>query len=57
MPLRGETILGYVQGMHISYLSEQARQAWGKYHVEPGQLEDRYRYNQISAAWMPWCRR
>ena len=47
MPFRGETILGYVQGMHISYLSEQARQAWGEVPaLSLVSLEDRYRYNQ-----------
>ncbi|WP_029654920.1 ribosome-associated ATPase/putative transporter RbbA [Marinobacter daepoensis] len=47
MPFRGETILGYVQGMHISYLSELAQRTLG---VVPTltlvTLEDRYRYNQ-----------
>ncbi|SFM53665.1 ribosome-associated ATPase/putative transporter RbbA [Marinobacter pelagius] len=47
MPFRGETILGYVQGMHISYLSEQARRAWGEVpSLSLVSLEDRYRYNQ-----------
>ncbi|MBY6222057.1 ribosome-associated ATPase/putative transporter RbbA [Marinobacter nauticus] len=47
MPFRGETILGYVEGMHISYLTELAQRTLG---VVPTltlvTLEDRYRYNQ-----------
>lgn len=47
MPFRGETILGYVEGMHISYLTERAQRTLG---VVPTltlvTLEDRYRYNQ-----------
>ncbi|RBP75616.1 ribosome-associated ATPase/putative transporter RbbA [Marinobacter nauticus] len=47
MPFRGETILGYVEGMHISYLTELAQRTLG---VVPAltlvTLEDRYRYNQ-----------
>ncbi|BCO32504.1 ABC transporter ATP-binding protein/permease [Thiohalobacter sp. COW1] len=47
MPFRGETIMGYVQGMHVSYLSEQARRAWGEApRLSLVSLEDRYRYNQ-----------
>lgn len=47
MPFRGETILGYVQGMHLSYLSEQAQRAWGEVpRLSLVSLEDRYRYNQ-----------
>ena len=47
MPFRGETILGYVEGMHISYLTGLAQRTLG---VVPTltlvTLEDRYRYNQ-----------
>lgn len=47
MPFRGETILGYVQGMHIHYLSEQARRTWGEVpRLSLVDLEERYRYNQ-----------
>lgn len=47
MPFRGETILGYVQGMHLSYLSELAQRSWGEVPVlSLVTLEDRYRYNQ-----------
>ncbi len=47
MPFRGETILGYVQGMHYSYLSDLALRTYG---VVPTlslvSIESRYRYNQ-----------
>ncbi len=47
MPFRGETILGYVQGVHVSYLSELARQTWGQVPaISLINLEARYRYNQ-----------
>lgn len=47
MPFRGETALGYVQGLHydyLSYLSERTRGAT----VDPiaAEIEVRYRYNQ-----------
>lgn len=47
MPFRGETIKGYVQGMHYQYLTDLARRTTG---VAPqaglAGLEVRYRYNQ-----------
>ena len=47
MPFRGETILGYVQGLHISYLKELAQRTWGETPtLSLVTLEDRYRYNQ-----------
>ncbi|MBB5321781.1 ribosome-associated ATPase/putative transporter RbbA [Marinobacter oulmenensis] len=47
MPFRGETIQGYVQGLHISYLSELAQRTLGEVPaVSLVSLEDRYRYNQ-----------
>lgn len=47
MPFRGETILGYVQGMHISYLRELAERTLGMVPtLTLVTLEDRYRYNQ-----------
>lgn len=47
MPFRGETILGYVQGLHISYLGELAQRTWGEAPtLSLVTLEDRYRYNQ-----------
>lgn len=47
MPFRGETIQGYVQGLHISYLSELAQRTLGEVPtLSLVSLEDRYRYNQ-----------
>ncbi|MDX1552152.1 MAG: ribosome-associated ATPase/putative transporter RbbA, partial [Marinobacter sp.] len=47
MPFRGETILGYVQGLHLSYLGELAQRSWGDQPVlSLVTMEDRYRYNQ-----------
>ncbi|MBU3723905.1 MAG: ATP-binding cassette domain-containing protein [Burkholderiaceae bacterium] len=47
MPFRGETILGYLQGLHMDYLSQLALQYRGQ-HLAFGavRLEMRYRYNQ-----------
>ena len=47
MPFRGETIKGYVQGLHYQYLSDLALRT----SVEPprtmaAEIETRYRYNQ-----------
>ena len=46
-PFRGETIKGYVQGMHYQYLADLARRTYG---AQPqtglADLEMRYRYNQ-----------
>lgn len=47
MPFRGETIKGYVQGLHIRYLSELAQRTLGEVpNLSLVSLEDRYRYNQ-----------
>ncbi len=47
MPFRGETIRGYLQGMHYSYLAQLARQTLGTTpHLVPGTIAARYRYNQ-----------
>jgi ribosome-dependent ATPase len=45
MPMRAETIKGYVQGIHASYLQELARQSQYGASASPAQLEVRYRYN------------
>ncbi|WP_374287654.1 ribosome-associated ATPase/putative transporter RbbA [Pseudomonas fluvialis] len=45
MPTRAETIKGYVQGMHQSYLQELARQSSQASAALPVNLEVRYRYN------------
>ena len=46
MPMRAETIAGYVQGMHLYWLSERARVGLGK-NAPPAShvLETRFRYN------------
>jgi len=47
MPFRGETIVGYMQGMHYSYLTQLAKQKTGKVaSMAPANIEMRYRYNQ-----------
>jgi ribosome-dependent ATPase len=47
MPFRGETILGYVQGMHYDYLTQLVKQNHGKeFNMVPANVEMRYRYNQ-----------
>ncbi len=45
MPFRGETIKGYVHGVHRSHLYDVARRE-GIMVSEPAELELRYRYNQ-----------
>ncbi|MCC7422241.1 MAG: ribosome-associated ATPase/putative transporter RbbA [Planctomycetaceae bacterium] len=46
MPMRAETIHGYVQGMHSLWLSEKARQTLGQRHLAgPATIEIRFRYN------------
>lgn len=46
MPFRGETIRGYVQGLHYQYVTELITQATGTAPVQAATLEARYRYNQ-----------
>ncbi|GEP61480.1 ribosome-associated ATPase/putative transporter RbbA [Reyranella soli] len=46
MPSRAETVRGYVQGMHAQWLSEKARQLYGRAAAAGDfQLVIRYRYN------------
>ena len=46
MPTRAETVRGYVQGMHPTWLTQKARQLYGDAAtVGDFQLEIRYRYN------------
>ncbi|MCC8180019.1 MAG: ribosome-associated ATPase/putative transporter RbbA, partial [Planctomycetes bacterium] len=46
MPQRAETINGYVQGMHQSWLQEQVRYTLGEdAAASPANIETRYRYN------------
>jgi ribosome-dependent ATPase len=44
MPQRAETVVGYVQGLHASYLAERAKEA-GIPTASPADIEVRYRYN------------
>lgn len=47
MPFRAETIHGYVEGLHLNYLTELSRRAYGtEPTLLPAQVEPRYRYNQ-----------
>ena len=46
MPTRAETVLGYVQGMHQSWLTQKARERYGDTAVAGDfQIAVRYRYN------------
>jgi len=46
MPQRAETVQGYVQGLHASWLAEQARRASSETSTEsPAEIAIRYRYN------------
>jgi len=47
MPFRGETIVGYMQGMHYDYLAKAAKyKPGGAAAKSPADIEMRYRYNQ-----------
>lgn len=46
MPTRAETVRGYVEGMHMSWLAHKAREIYGDAAAQGDfQLEIRYRYN------------
>jgi ribosome-dependent ATPase len=46
MPARAETVRGYVEGMHVSWLAQKAREIYGDAAAHGDfQLEVRYRYN------------
>ncbi|WP_290873586.1 ribosome-associated ATPase/putative transporter RbbA [Aquabacterium sp.] len=45
MPTRGETVLGYVQGMHLGWLGEQATHRLGVSSPPLAKVETRFRYN------------
>lgn len=45
MPLRAETIKGYVQGMHLAWLSQKVKEMSGKDSTSLANIETRYRYN------------
>jgi len=47
VPFRAETSRGYVQGLHLDYLTDLARREQGaKVQVLPVNIETRFRYNQ-----------
>ena len=46
MPFRGETIRGYVQGVHQDYLARLAHRGAAPPRGPGATLEMRYRYNQ-----------
>ncbi|MCO5065275.1 MAG: ribosome-associated ATPase/putative transporter RbbA [Rhizobiaceae bacterium] len=46
MPTRAETVRGYVEGMHMDWLAQKARETYGEAATQGSfQLEVRYRYN------------
>ena len=45
MPMRAETIRGYIQGMHTGWLTEQARMKLGAQLPAQINIQTRYRYN------------
>ncbi|MCA0928136.1 ribosome-associated ATPase/putative transporter RbbA [Ruegeria profundi] len=45
IPFKGETVEGYVAGLHQTFLDEQARST-AKHPVEIASIEPRFRYNQ-----------
>ena len=46
MPYRGETILGYIRGLHAKYLEQLNKESNGTDQQPVATLEKRYRYNQ-----------
>lgn len=46
MPFRGETVLGYVQGIHYQFLQDAARRVYGvELALTPANFQVRYQYN------------
>jgi len=45
MPMRADTIKGYVQGIHLTYLQQLAREAGVDEQLAPADVAIRYRYN------------
>jgi ribosome-dependent ATPase len=46
MPTRAETVRGYVEGMHMTWLAQKAREIYGEAAAQSDfQIEIRYRYN------------
>ncbi|PKO38664.1 MAG: multidrug ABC transporter ATP-binding protein [Betaproteobacteria bacterium HGW-Betaproteobacteria-6] len=46
MPYRGETIRGYMDGLHRDYVRQMLREATGNTPAKVLEIESRYRYNQ-----------
>jgi ribosome-dependent ATPase len=46
MPFRAETIHGYLQGVHLQFLSDPAIRGIQAAQAAPASIETRYRYNQ-----------
>ena len=46
MPYRGETIRGYMDGLHRDYVRQMMREASGNYPAKVLEIQSRYRYNQ-----------
>ncbi len=46
MPYRGETVRGYVQGLHLDYVQQIIREATGVTSSYPVNIVSRFRYNQ-----------
>ena len=46
MPYRGETVRGYVQGLHLDYVQQIIREKTGVSSSYPANIVARYRYNQ-----------
>ncbi len=46
MPFRGETVRGYVQGLHLTYVQQLVLEATGVTTGYPVNIVSRYRYNQ-----------
>ncbi|MNQ01605.1 putative ABC transporter ATP-binding protein YbhF [compost metagenome] len=56
MPMRADTVKGYVQGLHLSYLQQLARESGVDEQLSPAEVAIRYRYNpdvQSLPAMMP----
>lgn len=45
MPMRADTIKGYVQGMHLAWLSEKNKESSSSQSSSLANIETRYRYN------------
>ncbi|AZV93985.1 multidrug ABC transporter ATP-binding protein [Bordetella sp. J329] len=45
MPSRAETVKGYVQGMHMTWLQQQAKERLGINYASAASVETRFRYN------------